>query len=195
MAHHFFAYMARMKLIQRWPLMRNIQRENVAEHSLQVAMVAHTLAILKNKLFGGSVDVGQVTALAMYHDASEVLTGDMPTPVKYFNPQIATEYKKIEKEAERRLVALLPEVLQDEFQQLIQSDTQSSEAARLVKAADTLCGYLKCVEERAAGNNEFEQAKIRLKALLDERSAPEVEYFLEHFVPSFELSLDQLSKE
>lgn len=195
MAHHFFAYMARMKLIQRWPLMRNVQAENVAEHSLQVAMVAHVLAVLRNKKFGGDVDVGEVTALALYHDASEVLTGDLPTPVKYFNPQITEEYRRIEHAAEEKLLSYLPHELQSEFELLLVGEKQNADAKALVKAADSICAYLKCMEEQTAGNKEFAQAKLRLATMIDERNCPEVSYFMTHFVPGFELTLDQLSKE
>ena len=194
---HFFANLARMKLIYRWPLMRNIQPENIAEHSLQVAMVAHALGIIKNRLFGGSVNADRAAVMALYHDSSEVLTGDLPTPVKYFNPEIAREYKKIELAAEQRLLAMLPPELIEDFRPLldsrVQSGTQYEELARLVKDADTLCAYTKCLEEINAGNREFEPARKRLEAMLEARMSEEMRYFIDTFGASFSLPLDELN--
>ena len=193
--YHFFAYMSRLKLIQRWSLMRSLQKENAQEHSLEVAMVAHNLALIKNRYFGGKLDAGQVAVLAMYHDASEVLTGDLPTPVKYFNSQIAQEYKAIEKIAQQKLVDMVPEELRDIFAPLIDEHAYSDEEKSLVKQADALCAYLKCLEELAAGNNEFLLAKTRLEATLEARRSQEMDYFMEVFVPSFHLSLDEISQD
>ncbi len=190
---YFFAHLARMKLIHRWPLMRNVRTENVSEHSLQVAMVAHALAIIKNRKFAGNVDGQRIALLAMYHDASEVITGDLPTPIKYHNPQIAHEYKKIEKFAQQKLLDMLPEELQEDFKELLIEDLQSDEEHFIVKQADTLCAYLKCLEELSAGNSEFTLAKKRLEKMLDERNSPEMQYFIENFVPGFNLSLDEIS--
>ena len=192
---HFFAQLSRMKLIYRWPLMRNIQPENISEHSLQVAMVAHAMALIENRKFSGQLDPNQVAVMALYHDATEVLTGDLPTPVKYHNPAIASEYKKIEKLAEQRLLAMLPAEFIEDFRPLLDSTRQEPAAARLVKAADTLCAYSKCLEELAAGNHEFELAKRRLEKMLDERMTPTVRYFLDVFMPSFALTLDEMSLE
>ncbi len=139
---HFFAHLSRLKLINRWPLMRNVRTENVSEHSLQVAMVAHALAAIKNRKFGGNVNAERIALLAMYHDASEVLTGNLPTPVKYFNSQIAQEYKAIEKIAQQKLVDMVPEELQDIFAPLIDEHAYSDEEKSLVKQADALCAYL-----------------------------------------------------
>ncbi|BBU96423.1 MULTISPECIES: 5'-deoxynucleotidase [Providencia] len=190
---YFFAHLARMKLIHRWPLMRNVRTENVSEHSLQVAMVAHALAIIKNRRFGGQVNAERIAMLAMYHDASEVITGDLPTPIKYHNQQIAHEYKKIEKFAQQKLLEMLPEELQDDFRELIIEDLQTDEEHSLVKQADSLCAYLKCLEELSAGNSEFKLAKKRLEKILEERKSPEMDYFMEKFVPGFKLSLDEIS--
>ena len=192
---HFFAQLSRMKLIYRWPLMRNVQSENISEHSLQVAMVAHAMALIENRKFGGQLDPNQIAVMALYHDATEVLTGDLPTPIKYHNPAIASEYKKIEKLAEQRLLAMLPAEFIEDFRPLLDSSQQELAAARLVKAADTLCAYSKCLEELAAGNHEFELAKRRLEKMLDERMTPTVRYFLEVFMPSFALTLDEMSLE
>ncbi|WP_286296700.1 5'-deoxynucleotidase [Vibrio apostichopi] len=190
---HFFAHLARMKLIQRWPLMRSISSENISEHSLQVAFVAHALALIKNKKFDGKLNPEHIALLGMYHDTSEVLTGDLPTPVKYYNPDIALEYKKIEAAAEQRLLSMLPEEFQDDFAPFLISGTANKEEQSIVKQADTICAYLKCLEELSAGNHEYEQAKRRLEETLSQRKSPEMDYFLTTFAPSFELSLDEIS--
>ncbi|MBI0113141.1 MULTISPECIES: 5'-deoxynucleotidase [unclassified Gilliamella] len=190
---HFFAHLSRLKLINRWPLMRNVRTENVSEHSLQVAFVAHALAVIKNKRFNGNVNPERIALLAMYHDASEVLTGDLPTPTKYYNPQITTEYKKIEKIAQNKLINMLPKELQDDFRSLIDDDYYDESEKSIVKQADVLCAYLKTIEELSAGNNEFKLAEQRLKKTLSERNSPEMDYFLDIFVPSFSLSLDEIT--
>lgn len=190
---HFFAYLSRMKLINRWPLMRNVQTENISEHSLQVAFVAHALALIKNKKFAGNVNPERIALIAMFHDAGEVLTGDLPTPIKYHNPEIAREYKKIEKIAEQKLVGMLPPEFQDDYRMLIDSDALQPEEQHIVKQADALCAYLKCIEELSAGNNEFKLAKKRLKKTLRDRHSEEMDYFMNVFVPSFHLSLDEIS--
>lgn len=190
---HFFAHLARMKLIQRWPLMRSVSTENISEHSLQVAFVAHALAIIKNKKFGGNTNPERIAILAMYHDTSEVLTGDLPTPVKYYNPEIAKEYKKIEAAAEHKLLSLLPEEFQEDFKPFLISNAAHEEDAQIVKQADSICAYLKCLEELSAGNHEYALAKKRLDETLRERKTPEMDYFLHTFAPSFELSLDEIS--
>ena len=190
---HFFAHLARMKLIQRWPLMRSISSENISEHSLQVAFVAHALALIKNKKFDGQLNPDHIALIGMYHDTSEVLTGDLPTPVKYYNPDIAQEYKKIEAAAEQRLLSMLPEEFRDDFAPFLISGTASKEEQSIVKQADTICAYLKCLEELSAGNHEYEQAKRRLEETLEQRKSPEMDYFLITFAPSFELSLDEIS--
>lgn len=190
---HFFAHLARMKLIQRWPLMRSISTENISEHSLQVAFVAHALALIKNKKFGGQLNPERIALLGMYHDTSEVLTGDMPTPVKYYNPDIAKEYKKIEAAAEKKLLSMLPAEFQEAFAPYLISQQAHPEDAAIVKQADTICAYLKCLEELSAGNHEYALAKKRLDITLNERHTPEMTYFLNTFAPSFELSLDEIS--
>ena len=190
---HFFAHLARMKLIQRWPLMRSISTENVSEHSLQVAFVAHALALIKNRKFDGQLNPERIALLGMYHDTSEVLTGDMPTPIKYYNPEIAKEYKKIEAAAEKKLLSMLPEEFHQDFAPYLISHSGYPEDLAIVKQADTICAYLKCLEELSAGNHEYERAKKRLDVTLKERQTPEMEYFLEVFAPSFELSLDEIS--
>lgn len=190
---HFFAHLARMKLIQRWPLMRSVSTENISEHSLQVAFVAHALALIKNRKFGGNTNPERIALLGMFHDTSEVLTGDMPTPIKYYNPTIAEEYKKIELAAEQKLLSMLPEEFQGDYAPLLDSHIIDKEDYAIVKQADSLCAYLKCLEELSAGNHEFTQAKKRLEQTLSERSSPEMEYFLDTFVDSFNLTLDDIS--
>lgn len=192
---HFFAHLARMKLINRWPLMHNVRTENVQEHSLQVAMVAHALALIKNKFFDGQVNPDRVATLAMFHDVSEVLTGDLPTPVKYFNQTIAAEYKKIEKIAEQKLIDMAPEALRADYAALIDGQQHSDEEAFLVKAADVLCAYLKTMEELSAGNKEFTLAKKRLDKILKNYHSEEVNYFISRYVPSFSLSLDEITQD
>ncbi|MCW8328291.1 5'-deoxynucleotidase [Photobacterium sp. SDRW27] len=190
---HFFAHLARMKLIQRWPLMRCVSTENISEHSLQVAFVAHALALIKNRKFGGNTNPERIALLGMFHDTSEVLTGDMPTPIKYYNPAIAEEYKKIELAAEQKLLSMLPKEFQDDYAPLLDSHQINKDDYAIVKQADSLCAYLKCLEELNAGNHEFTQAKKRLDNTLSERSTPEMEYFLTTFVESFNLTLDDIS--
>lgn len=192
---HFFAHLSRLKLINRWPLMRNVRTENVSEHSLQVAFVAHALAVINNRKFGGALNAERIALMAMYHDTSEVLTGDMPTPIKYFNAQIAHEYKNIERIAQQKLIDMLPAELQDDYRTLIDEQHYLPEEKAVVKQADTLCAYLKCLEEISAGNNEFTMALARLEKTLAQRQSPEMDYFMQVFVPSFNLSLDEISQD
>ncbi|MDG6098899.1 5'-deoxynucleotidase [Alteromonas sp. ZYF713] len=192
---HFFAHLARMKLIHRWPLMHNVRIENVQEHSLQVAMVAHALALIRNRFFDGQLNPDRIATLAMFHDVSEVLTGDLPTPVKYYNPAIKEEYKKIEKIAEQKLIDMAPEPFREDYAELISGDKHSEDEAFIVKAADVICAYLKTLEELSAGNREFTLAKKRLDKMLKDYHSDEVDYFLKQYVPSFSLSLDEITQE
>ena len=190
MKSHFFAYISRMRFIQRWALMRNTAPENVQEHSHQVAVLAHALAVIRNEKFGGRLDPGAVAVAALYHDASEILTGDMPTPIKYDNPAIRSAYKDVEAVAERKLLEMLPEELQGVYAPLL--TVRDAETAQLVKAADKLSAYIKCVEELKAGNTEFREAAAQTRRALESYGLPEVAYFLETFLPSFSLTLDEL---
>ncbi|MBO1255708.1 5'-deoxynucleotidase [Alteromonas sp. 5E99-2] len=192
---HFFAHLARMKLIQRWPLMHNVRTENVQEHSLQVGMVAHALALIKNRFFDGNLNADRIATLALFHDVSEVITGDLPTPIKYSNPAIKEEYKKIEKMAEHQLIEMAPEVFREDYAKLIDGQHHSEDEAFIVKAADILCAYLKTLEELNAGNQEFKLAKKRLDRILKDYHSPEVDYFLTRYVPSFSLSLDEITQD
>ena len=190
MKSHFFAYISRMRFIQRWALMRNTAPENVQEHSHQVAVLAHAPAVLRNEKFGGHVDPGAVAVAALYHDASEILTGDMPTPIKYDNPAIRTAYKDVEAVAEHKLLNMLPEELRGVYAPILTVEDPEIEA--LVKAADKLSAYIKCVEELKAGNNEFREAAAQTRKALESYGMPEVESFLETFMDSFSLTLDEL---
>lgn len=184
-----------MKLIDRWSLMRCTQRENVQEHSLQVAMVAHALALVKNKYFEGRVPAEKVAVCAIFHDATEVITGDLPTPVKYSNPEIREAYKAIEGRAAEQLLKLLPPDFQSEYRGLFAASDEEGEIRDLIKAADSLCAYIKCLEEIAAGNTEFSRAKKSIEDKVRSlQSRPEVDYFVRHFIPGFSLTLDELSE-
>ena len=190
---HFFAYTSRMRFISRWALMRNSQPENIQEHSHQVAVLAHALAVIRNRCFGGQVDPGTVAVAALYHDASEILTGDMPTPIKYDNPDIQSAYKQVEAVAEQKLLNMLPEDLRPAYDEAL--TIPDPQVRALVKAADKLSAYLKCVEEVKAGNNEFKKAKEQTYAALCQNQIPALRYFMDRFLDGFELTLDELSEE
>jgi 5'-deoxynucleotidase len=181
-----------MRFIQRWGLMHNTYPENIQEHSLRVAMIAHALALIRNRVFGGAVDPQRTAVLALYHDASEVLTGDLPAPVKYFNPEIKTAYKAIEAAAARKLLAMVPEDLRADYESLLLGAEPDRVHRELVAAADKLCAYMKCLEETSAGNHEFAKAEKALRAAVEELDLPEVRYFADEFLPSFRLTLDDL---
>ena len=189
MKSHFFAYISRMRFIQRWALMRNTAPENVQEHSHQVAVLAHALAVIRNERFGGRVDAGAVAAAALYHDASEILTGDMPTPIKYDNPAIRKAYKDVEAVAEEKLLHMLPQEFRPLYPPVLRPD---AETEQLVKAADKLSAHIKCLEELKAGNLEFRRAAEQTEQALDDFHLPELTYFREHFLPSFRLTLDEM---
>ena len=192
MSHHFFAYMARMKLIRRWSLMKSVSEENIAEHSAQVAQIAHALAVIKNRMFGGNVNADRVTSIALYHETSEVLTGDLPTPIKYYNEEIRRSYKEIEGIANKKLISMLPEALQEDYRALIEVPADSYEHI-LVKAADKISAYIKCIEELRSGNREFSKAESALKKEIDAYlQYPEVAYFCETFLDTFTKTLDEL---
>lgn len=190
MNSHFFAYISRMRFIQRWALMRNTAPENVQEHSHQVAVLAHALALIRNEKFGGHVDPGLVASAGLYHDASEILTGDMPTPIKYDNPAIRTAYKDVEAVAEGKLLRMLPPELQSAYAPVLTA--VDPEVEQLVKAADKLSAHIKCLEELKAGNAEFREAAAQTRRALEAFDLPEVAYFMDTFLPSFSLTLDEL---
>lgn len=189
---HFFAYISRMKYIKRWGLMRSSREENVQEHSLQVAMFAHCLALIENHRYDGRLDPGHVMAIAAYHETGEVITGDLVTPIKYYNPEITRAYKDVEKVAEETMISMLPEEFRGEFRPLIQPDDANE--VKIVKAADTLAAYAKCIEELKTGNAEFSRAKETILQKLHEMNMPCVEDFLKEFMPGFEVTLDELNE-
>lgn len=191
MPYHFFPMISRMRYINRWGLMRNTFQENIQEHSHMVAVLAHALAVIENKYFGGQIDPGGVAVAALYHDASEILTGDMPTPIKYDNPDIQGAYKQVESVAEQKLLSMLPEELRPDFEDAV--TIPDPEVYALVKAADKLSAYLKCVEELKAGNTEFKKAKEQTYAALLQNPTPSLKYFMDHFLEGFELTLDELN--
>src|SRR5262247_531507 len=189
---HFFAYLSRMKFIRRWGLMHSTYPENIQEHSLRVAQIAHALAIIRNRLFGGDVSPERAATLALYHDTSEVLTGDLPTPVKNFNPEISAAYKEIESAAAKKLFDMVPDALKEDYRSLFIAEKADRESWELVKAADKLCAYIKCLEEIGAGNQEFAKAERAIRANIDALNLPEAQYFLDTFASSFKLTLDEL---
>ena len=188
----FFAYLSRMRYISRWGLMRNTFQENIQEHSHMVAVLAHTLAVIRRDVLGKPADPGLAAAAALYHDAPEILTGDLPTPIKYYSPDIRDAYKRVEEVSADKLAAMLPEELRGAFAPLLREDYDPDTRA-LVKAADKLSAYIKCVEELKAGNAEFRQAAEQTLEALKGYGLPEVDYFMEHFLPAFGLTLDELS--
>ncbi len=189
--YSFFAYLSRMRYINRWGLMRNTFQENIQEHSHMVAVLAHALAVIRRDVFGGEADPGAAAAAALFHDAPEILTGDLPTPVKYYNPEIRDAYKQVEEVSARKLLSMLPEALRPAYEPLV-TERCGEELQAIVKAADKLSAYLKCVEELKAGNSEFRKAADQTRQALEESPLPEVAYFMEHFLPAFELTLDEL---
>ena len=188
----FFAFLKRMRFINRWSLMRNTETENIQEHSLEVAMVAHNLAALKNEYFGGNLDVNKVAVIAMYHEVSEIFTGDMPTPIKYFDPKLRSLYGEVETLAQEKMLSTLPKRLQAVYKPYI-VDAETLPEWPIVKAADTLSAYMKCVNELHAGNDEFKEAHDTMLAKLKALDMPEVDMFIEEYVPALSQSLDQLN--
>ncbi len=191
MNSHFFALMSRMKYINRWGLMNNTKNENICEHSLMVAMLSHALVTLSNKRFGTNLNAEHAALLGIYHDASEIITGDMPTPIKYFNPKISEAYKQVEKVAEEKLVSYLPEDLKPDFKPLLTICDEDKEYIPFVKAADKLSALIKCIEEEKLGNREFEKAQSSIRESLADMHLPYVDAFMEEFLPSFKLTLDE----
>ena len=190
----FFAYLSRMKYIKRWGLMRNTREENVQEHSFQVAVIAHALARYRNGFLGGQLDILKVCELSLYHEACEVITGDLVTPIKYFNPSIKRAYHDIERVANEKLIMMLPEELRDDYRDLLLSGERDyPNEWRVVKAADRICAYLKCLEEQRAGNSEFDKAAKAIRSDIDALDLDEVRYFMDTFTGAFTLTLDELN--
>lgn len=193
MANEFFAMMSRMKFIERWSLMRNSTTENICEHSLEVAMIAHALAVISNKRLGNKVDADRVAVLAMYHDSTEIITGDMPTPVKYYNEEIKVAFKEVERVAAKRLLSMLPEDLREEYEPAFIEREEDAYLWTLMKAADKISALIKCLQEKKAGNHEFISAERTLRDSVLAMNLKEVEIFFEEFLPAYEKTLDELN--
>ena len=190
MKSNFFAFISRMKYINRWGLMRNTITENISEHSLETAFIAHVLALYRNIRFGGNVDPERAALLAMYHDVTEIITGDMPTPIKYYNSDMKEEYAKVEKLAEKKLLSYLPEDLREHYAPLFGKTEEEAELWELVKAADKLSALIKCIEERQMGNSDFSNAEKSTLDAVRKMKLPEAEEFMKEFLSSYGLTLD-----
>lgn len=193
--NHYLAYLYRLQHIERWSLMRNTTSENVAEHSFHVALLAHTLGTISREIFDQDVNPDELVAYALFHDATEVFTGDIPTPVKHHNPRILANFREIEDMAAERLVSMVPAELRDVYAPLIARKPDDSALAKLLKAADLLDAYLKCISETSAGNREFATARRQVETKLRQLDSPEVEWFLSRLAPSFERTIDELSED
>ena len=193
MENAFFALAARMRNIRRWGLMRNSFEENLLEHSQMTAILAHALGVIRRDVFGGSADPEACAAAALFHDMSEIITGDLPTPVKYLNEDIRRSYKAVERQAEDRLLDLLPPGMRGAYSGLLKGG--EGEVHDLVKAADKLSAYIKCIEELRAGNLEFRSAEEQIRRSLEASPLPEIGYFMEHFLPAFGMTLDELTRD
>jgi 5'-deoxynucleotidase len=191
MNNTFFAMVSRMKYIDRWALMRNTEKESLDSHSKEVAVIAHALAVIGNKRFGKSYNADRAAVLGLYHDAHEIITGDMPTPVKYDNEELTNAFKAVENAANDKLISKLPEDLQDVFSCLLTGD-EDKELKPLIKAADKLSALIKCIDERKAGNTEFSEAEAATRKRILEANIPEADVFLDEFIPAYELTLDML---
>lgn len=192
MPNHFFAMLYRMKYINRWGLMKNTRPENISEHSLDTAVLAHALALIGNRYFGRDYPSEHVALLALFHDCPEIITGDLPTPVKYHSPEIRDAYKDVESVAAQQLLSLLPEELREDYRALLLPDASQEEWLRLVKAADKLSALTKCMEEKKSGNTEFADAQASLRQAITELNVPEADFFMREFLPSYLLTLDEL---
>lgn len=189
---NFYAMLSRMKYINRWGLMNNTKNENISEHSLQTAMLAHCLVLIHNKRFGGNLDAERAAILAVFHDSTEIITGDMPTPIKYFNPEIKNAYKQIEENAADRLVGMLPKDFREDMEGIIKQNGEGdSELKPFVKAADKFSALIKCIDEIRMGNDEFTKAKEATLSAIHNMNMPENEVFETEFLPAFYLSLDE----
>ncbi len=191
MESKFFAVISRMKYINRWSLMRNTINENISEHSLETAFIAHALALLRNRRFGGNVDPERCALLAIFHDTTEIITGDLPTPVKYYNPQIKKAYGEIEENAKKQLLSYLPEDLRDDYEPLFSRTNKEAELWDLVKGADKISALIKCIEEKQMGNSDFTSAEKSTYQAIKALNLPEAEVFLQEFMPSYLLTLDE----
>ena len=190
---NFFAMMSRMKYIDRWALMRNSYTENISEHSLEVSMLAHALCVIGNKRLGKKLDAEKAVLVALYHDASEIITGDMPTPIKYLNKDIKGAFKDIEAQANNRLLDMLPEDMKEAYREIFFPDANLEYELKLVKAADKLSALIKCIEEEKMGNMEFKSAGKTLEKSIADMKLEEARIFMEEFLPAYHLTLDELN--
>lgn len=192
MSNDFYAFMSRMKYIDRWALMRNTEEESLTQHSYEVAVIAHALALISNKRLGTNLDADRAAVIALFHDSSEILTGDMPTPVKYYSPEITNAYKEVERVATGKLLDMLPSDLKTEYEDILIPAEEDKELWKLCKAADKLSALIKCVEEQKAGNREFDEALVSTEKAIRDLNCEAADIFMTDFIPSYRLTLDQL---
>lgn len=190
--NNFFGMLSRMKYINRWGLMRNNINENIAEHSLQVAIIAHGLAVIGNKRFGRNLNAGHIAMMGIMHDTTEIITGDLPTPIKYYAPEIRDAYKKVENIAANQLLKELPEDMQEAYEDILIED--DSIEWKYVKAADKLSAYIKCIEEKNTGNTDFAKAEDTIRKALEDMQMEEIDVFIEEFLPAYVMTLDEINK-
>ncbi len=190
--NNFYGMLARMKYINRWGLMRNTINENIAEHSLEVAIIAHALAVIANTRFHKKLNAEHIAIMGIMHDTTEIITGDLPTPIKYYAPEIRDAYKKVEDIAAHQLLSEIPEDMQDSYRDILIED--DSIEWKYVKAADKMSAYIKCIEEKNMGNTDFEKAQATIKHSLDEMNMEEIKVFIDEFLPSYTMTLDEINK-
>ena len=190
----FFAFASRTKYINRWALMRNTRYETLSEHSAEVAEISHALAVIGNEKLGKNYNAERAALLGLYHDLPEIITGDLPTPVKYYSEETKLAYKAVEKNASKQLLSMLPDYLRKDYESLFKKKNDDKELWKLVKSADKICAYLKCVEERNAGNREFCEAEKAISKTLSKLDCEEAKIFIEEFLPSYEKTIDQMKK-
>ena len=195
MKGNFFAMMSRMKYIERWALMKNTSQENVCEHSLEVGMIAHALAVIGNTRFGKNLNAEKAALIGMYHDSSEIITGDMPTPVKYYNAEIKNAMKEVENVANKKILSMLPEDMRESYKSIFFKTKEDEYLWKLVKGADKISALIKCMEELNTGNTEFRSAKASLEKAVEEMNIEEVNVFIKEFLPAYGNTLDELSND
>lgn len=193
--NYFYAMLSRMKYINRWGLMRNTRNENLCEHSLEVAFIAHALGIINNEIYGGNINAERLAVLGMYHDVTEIITGDLPTPVKYYNPLIRNAYKEVEHVAEEQMLSGISADIRDRYNGIMSETQEEEEAWRYVKAADKISAYIKCLEEKKTGNMDFTDAEKTIYQAITDMNMPEVNYFMEEYIPAYMGTLDASGEE
>lgn len=193
--NHFYAMLSRMKYINRWGLMRNTRNENLCEHSLEVAYVAHALGIINNEIFGGDINAERLAVLGMYHDVTEIITGDMPTPIKYYNPLIRDAYKEVEQVAEEQMLSGISPDIRERYRGVLLETEEEAELWKYVKAADKISAYIKCIEEKKTGNRDFEDAEVTIYNAINDMGLPEADYFMKEYIPAYMLTIDKSGEE